>query len=162
MQCNVLTQSCPTLCGPMDYSSPGSSVHVPGKNPGVGCYVLLQGIFSTQGSNPCPLHLLHWQMDSLPLVPPMWFANIFFHFTSCLFILSRLPLLSRSYLVWWAIISKKYLCGILQARILEWIAIPFSRGYSLPRDRTQVSCIADKFFTIWASREAYVYVYIQP
>ena len=35
--------------------------------------------------------------------------------------------------------------GILQARVLEWIAISFSRGYSRPRDRTHVSCIA--FFT---------------
>ena len=119
--CNAMcsvTQSCPTLCGPVDYSSPGSSVHVPGKNTGVGCIVLLQGIFSTQGSNLCLLRLLHCQMDSLPLVPPMWFANIFFHFTGCPFILLRLPLLSRSSLVWWAIISKKYLYGILQARIL--------------------------------------------
>ena len=38
--------------------------------------------------------------------------------------------------------------GILQARILEWVAIPFSRGSSQPRDRTQVSCIAGRFFTI--------------
>ena len=38
--------------------------------------------------------------------------------------------------------------GILQARILEWIAIPFSRGSSWPRDRTQVSCMAGRFFTI--------------
>ena len=37
--------------------------------------------------------------------------------------------------------------GILQARILEWVAIPFSRGYSRPRDRTQVSNIAGRFFT---------------
>ena len=37
--------------------------------------------------------------------------------------------------------------GILQARILEWVAIPFSRGSSQPRDRTQVSCIAGEFFT---------------
>ena len=37
---------------------------------------------------------------------------------------------------------------ILQARILEWVAIPFSRGSSQPRDRTQVSCIAGRFFTI--------------
>ena len=41
--------------------------------------------------------------------------------------------------------------GILQARILEWIAIPFSRGSSWPRDRSQVSCIAGRFFTIWAT-----------
>ena len=44
--------------------------------------------------------------------------------------------------------------GILQARILEWVAMPFSRGSSWPRDRTQVSGIAGKFFTIWASWEA--------
>jgi len=37
--------------------------------------------------------------------------------------------------------------GILQARILEWIALPFSRGSSQPRDRTQVSHIAGRFFT---------------
>ena len=40
--------------------------------------------------------------------------------------------------------------GILQARVLEWVAISFSRGSSWPRDRTQVSCIAGGFFTIWA------------
>ena len=39
-------------------------------------------------------------------------------------------------------------CEILQARILEWVAIPFTRGSSQPRDRTQIYCIADGFFTI--------------
>ena len=38
--------------------------------------------------------------------------------------------------------------GILQARILEWVTIPFSRGSSPPRDRTQISCTADGFFTV--------------
>ena len=61
----LVTQSCPTLCNPMDYSPPGSSDH-----------------------------------------------------------------------------------GILQARILEWVAMLFSRGFSEPRDRTQVFCIAGGFFTI--------------
>ena len=42
-------------------------------------------------------------------------------------------------------------CGILQARIVEWVAIPFSRGSSWPRGQTQVSCIAGRFFTIWAT-----------
>ena len=42
--------------------------------------------------------------------------------------------------------------GILQARILEWVAFPLSRGYSQPRDWTQVSCIAGGFFTIWANK----------
>ena len=44
--------------------------------------------------------------------------------------------------------------GTFQARILEWIAIAFSRAYSWPRDQTQVSCIAGKFFTVWATMEA--------
>ena len=43
---------------------------------------------------------------------------------------------------------------ILQARILEWVAFPFSRGSSQPRDQTQVSHIAGRFFTSWATREA--------
>ena len=38
--------------------------------------------------------------------------------------------------------------GILQARILEWVAMSFSRGSSQPRDQTQVFCIARRFFTI--------------
>ena len=50
----LVAQSCPTLCDPMDYSPPGSSVHGDslGKNPGVRCHALLQEIFPTQGSNP--------------------------------------------------------------------------------------------------------------
>ena len=43
---------------------------------------------------------------------------------------------------------------IFQARLLEWAAISFSRESSQPRDRTQVSCIADRYFTVWATREA--------
>ena len=44
--------------------------------------------------------------------------------------------------------------GILQTRILEWVAISFSRGSSRPRDRTQVSRIAGRRFNLWATREA--------
>ena len=44
-------------------------------------------------------------------------------------------------------ISMDCIHGILQPRILEWVAFPFSRGSSQPRDRTQVSCIAGRFFT---------------
>ena len=44
--------------------------------------------------------------------------------------------------------------GILQAKILEWVAMPFSRGSSQPRDQTQVSYIAGRVFNIWATREA--------
>ena len=56
----------------MDCSPPDSTVQgeSPGKNTGVGCCVLLQGIFLTQGLNPCLLCLLHWQVGFLPLVTP--------------------------------------------------------------------------------------------
>ena len=68
--CSV-TQSCLTLqpYGPKPprLLRPWDS---PGKNTGVGCHFLLQGIFPTQGSNPRLLCLLHWQAGSLPLVPP--------------------------------------------------------------------------------------------
>ena len=60
------TQLCLALCDRVDYSPPDPSVDgiFPGKNTGVGCHFLLQGIFLTQGSNPC---LLRWQAVSLPL-----------------------------------------------------------------------------------------------
>ena len=44
--------------------------------------------------------------------------------------------------------------GIFQARVLEWVAISFSKGSSWPRDWTQISRIAGRHFTIWATREA--------
>ena len=47
--------------------------------------------------------------------------------------------------------------GIFQARVLEWVAISFSRGSSQPRDRTWVSHIAGRCFTVWATREARLY-----
>ena len=65
----LVAQSCLTICETMDCSPSGSSAHgdSPGKNTGVGCHALLQGIFLTQESNS---HLLHWQADSLPAEPP--------------------------------------------------------------------------------------------
>ena len=70
-ECSV-TQSCPNLCSPIDCSPPGSPClwNFPGKNTEVGCHFLFPGIFPTQGSSPHLLHLLHWQVDSLPLASP--------------------------------------------------------------------------------------------
>ena len=45
--------------------------------------------------------------------------------------------------------------GILPDRVLEWVAVTFSRGSSQPRDQTQVSLIAGRFFMGWAAREAW-------
>ena len=108
----LVTQSCPTLCEPMGYSPLGSSVHgdSPGKNIGVGCHALLQGIFPTQESNPGLSH--------------------------CRQILY-------------------YLSHQGSPKILEWVAYPFPRGSSWPRNQTRVPCIAGGFFTNWAIREAH-------
>ena len=81
--CFVLVQSCLILWDPMDCSSPSFSVRgIFCKNTGVGCHFLLQGIFPTQGSKPHLLHLLHWQVGSLPREPPgkpvLLFANSLF------------------------------------------------------------------------------------
>ena len=67
--CYVLSRV--LLCDPM-VTPPGSSIHgdSPGKNTGVSCHFLLQGIFLIQGLNPNLLHLLHWQVGSLPVVLP--------------------------------------------------------------------------------------------
>ena len=54
----------------------------------------------------------------------------------------------------WTVACQDSVHEILQARILQWIAIPFSRRASWPRDSAWVSCIASEFFTIWASKEA--------
>ena len=106
-QCNAMLvlviQSYPTLCDPMDCSPPGSSVHEdsPGKNTGVGCHALLQGIFPSQGLNPglphcqCILYCLRHQGSP------------------------KLP---------------------------EWVAYPFSRESSWPRNGIGVSCMAGEFF----------------
>ena len=78
----LVAQLCLTLCDPMDCSPPGSSVHGDslGKNTGVDCHALLQGIFPTQWSNP---GLLHWQADSLLFEPPnCWIFSIKLHQSS--------------------------------------------------------------------------------
>ena len=68
----LVAQSCPTLCDPMDCSPPGSSIHgdSPGKNTGVGCHALLQGIFPTQVLNPglphCRWILYHLSYQGSP------------------------------------------------------------------------------------------------
>ena len=70
----LVPQLCPTLCDPMDCSSPYSSVHgdSPGKNTGVDCHTLLQGIFSTLGSNSgvphCRQNLYHLSHQGSPRI----------------------------------------------------------------------------------------------
>ena len=70
-------------------------------------------------------------------------------------------MLSRFHRVWlfvtlWTSPPGSSVHWILQARILEWVATPFSRGSSWPRDGTQVSWTEYRFFTIWPTREAHM------
>ena len=68
--CRLSCFSHVSLCNSMDHSLPGSSVHeILQERILLECHAFLQKIFRIQGLNPHPLHLLHWQADSLPLVP---------------------------------------------------------------------------------------------
>ena len=112
--CVLSHQSCPTLCDPMEQRllQAPLSMDSPGKNTGVGCHALLQGIFPTQGWNPGLPHyrwiLYHLRHQGSP-------------------------------------------------RTLKRVAYPFSRGSFQPRNWTRVSCIAGRFFTCWATREAMIW-----
>ena len=106
----------------------------PGQNTGVGSLSLLQGIFPTQVLNPslphCRWILYQLSQKGSPKVK----------------VTQLCPTLCDT--------MDDMVCGILQARILEWVAFPFSRESSQLRDWTQVFHIAGGFFTSWATREA--------
>ena len=59
-----------------------------------------------------------------------------------------LSVMSDFFVTLWTVACQAPLHGILQARILEWVAMPFSRGSSQPSDQTQVSCVVGRFFAI--------------
>ena len=144
------------------------------------CHFLLQRIFLTQGSNPC---LLNWQADSLPLwhlgsyhflvvgnnVAMTTGMRMSLPGTVCISF-GHVPQVGLlDHVVKWSEVTQSCptLCdpmdcslpgssvhGIFQARILEWVAISFSRRSSWPRDRTRFSHIVGNHFIIWATREA--------
>ena len=113
-------QSCLTLCDPIDGSPPGSRPwDSPGKNTGVGCHFLLQGIFLTQGSNPSLLPLLHWQVYSLMSEPPgKPAAAATKSLQSCPTLCD--PIHGSP--------PGSSVPGILQARTLDWVAVSFSNA----------------------------------
>ena len=128
----LVTQSSLTICDLMDCSTLGSSVYgdSPGKNAEVGRHAFLQGIFPTQGLIPglphcrrMPYHLSHQgKVKVSQSCPTLCDA------TDCSLLGSPVH-------------------GILQAKILEWVAFSFFRGSSQPRFQIQVSFIAGGFFT---------------
>ena len=107
-----------------------------GQNTGMGSLSLLQGIFPTKGKNPGLLHC----------------RQILYHLGHCAVCL--VWLFVTPWTVAHQVPQAPLSIRILQARILEWAAMPSSRGSSWPRNWTPVSCIAGKFFTVWATREA--------
>ena len=130
----------------------------PSKNTGVDCHVLLQGIFPNQGSNP---HLLHWQVDSLPLSDAMancklpqlmihswlwqlWITTVlYFHITFFFFLQFPQKLITAlgdchtcdccQADDWWRRKAEKYRCGmhISQPSVLDSTPAPFHLKYSL-------------------------------
>ena len=112
-----------------------------GKNTGVGCHSLLQGIFLTQGWNPHLLCLLHWQATSLPLSH----LGSSVQFSSSVVFDSCDPMDCVPPGCPWRFSRQEYWSGLL--RPPPWES-------SQPRDRTQVFCIAGRFFTVRATKEA--------
>ena len=141
-----VAQSCPNPCDPMDCSLSGSSVH------GIFQTRVLEWVaisFSRGSSQPknqtqvsciAGRFFTDWAMREAPIILIRKVLVTRLCPTLCNPVDYSTPGFSVH--------------GVLQARILEWVAIPFSRGSSWPRDQTWVSCTAGKFFTIWATREA--------
>ena len=140
----VHAQLCPTLCYPMDCILPGSSVH------GIFQAGVLEwvAISYSRGSS--------WPSDRILT------SGLYYNGRWILYHWRHLGSPKGSY----QIIKHNFLkklsrgaCnnGVLLARVLEWVAVPFSRRSSQPRDhQTQVSRIAGGFFTTWATREALI------
>ena len=124
----------------------------------MGYHCLLQGIFPTQRLKQGLLHLLHGQEDSLPLAPPGKPQNLKQSSSKILFYYCCCCLVTQSCLT----LCEPMNCsppassvhGILQARILEWVALSFSRGSSQPRDWTHISWIGRWILYHWATSEA--------
>ena len=161
------TQSCPTLCYPMGCSPPGSSVH------GILQARILERLpFLPSGDLPKPgiFCLLHWQAGSLPLAPPTIILKVKVA-QSCPTVCDPMDYTVHGILQAQntRVGSLSPLQGIFPTqgsnpglphcrrilyqlshkgspRILEWVAYPFSSGYSQPRNQTGVSCIAGRFF----------------
>ena len=112
------------------------------------CHALLQGIFSIQGSNLCLLSLLHWQVGSLPPVPHLSFPGTI---QACVHAKSPQSCLTFCDPMDYTLPGSS-VHGILQARILECVAMPSSRGSSQTRGHTYisgVSCIGRLILYHW-------------
>ena len=112
----------------------------------------------------CVISWVNWQMLSsrnFAAYPGLREAFRFMGSESLLFCCAVLCVGAQSCLtlctLWTVSCQAPLSMGILQSRILEWDAMPSSKGSSRPRDRTQVSHVVSGFFTAWATREAQEY-----
>ena len=165
--CVLVAQSSLTLCDPMDCSPPSSSVHEifqarildwvaisfsrgssqPRDQTQVSCNIYIYNIISSVNSDRIGVV----RVDILVLFQILVEELSTFHF--------------------WSEVKFPQLCltlcdpmdytvqGILQARILEWVAFPFYRGSSQPRNWTEVSCLAGRFFINWAMSHLILFCY---
>ena len=148
----LVIQSCLPLCDPMDCSPPGSSIHgnSPGKNPGVGCHALLQGIFPTHDRTQvfCIAggFFTVWAATRKP--PYTYWSEMKWSEVKCSEVAQSCPTLCdpMDYSL-----PGSWVHGIFQARVLEWVDISFCRGSSRPRDRTPVSHVVGRRFTVWVT-----------
>ena len=146
----LVTQLCPTLCDPTDCSPPGSSVHgdSPGKDTGVGCRALLQGIFPTQGSDPglphCGEILYCLSHQGSPRIPE-WVA---YPFSSGIFLTQES---NRGLLHYrWVLYQLRYQCSS-KVYLFDrgWVGFPpcgeaeFSTPWPDTRGPWKVSSVAD-------------------
>ena len=102
-----------------------------------------QGIFPTQASNPHLLHLLHWQVGSLPPVPPQKPKYLYTAHKSESEVSQSCPTLCDPMD---CSLPGSSTHGIFKARVLEWVAVFFSRGPSRPRNWTLVFRIVGRRF----------------
>ena len=129
-----VTQACPTLCDPVECSPPRLLCpwNSREKNTGVGSHSLLQRIFLTQGLNQgvphCGLYCLSHQGS--PKISPAQMLPPVLHESESV----SHSVMTDSLQPYGLYPPGPYVHGILQARIMEWVAIPFSRGSSQPRD----------------------------
>ena len=115
----------------------------------ISCFLLRTSPLSCR----IPFYILN-----ISLLSDIWFVNIFSHSVNCLGdseVSQSCPTLCNP--MDYCSPPGSSVHGILQAGILEWVAISFSRGSSWPRDRTQVSCVAGTCFNLWATREVTLY-----
>ena len=182
-----VAQSCPTLCGPMDYTvhgilqawipqwvafpfsrgsfqpwDPTQISHIAGrffttelqgkpKNTGMGSLSLLQRVFPTQKPNQGLLHCRRILYQLSYEGSPQYMMASMCDEVKWSEVAQSCPTLCDPMD---CSLPGSYVHGILQARILEWAAVSFSRGSSRPRDWTRVSCIGGRRFNLWATREA--------